>query len=156
MILGSLTLVLLLIASLIPLALIAQNFQEELALVVSSYLPSDPEFLTGVLTSTVGLFFTLELVLVILFIPSSYVAGYVAGSRSRGKWIGVAFFFFTVALSVGFGFFNVGLLLLTVILVVFFPLALLTSISLGWLGGLKRDKKKLYPIDPELKLARIK
>ena len=156
LILGSLTLILLLIALLIPLAIVAQVFQENLAEVVTTYTPSDPEFLTGILTATVGLFFMLELGLVILFVPSSYVAGYVAGSKHKGKWIGVAFFFFTVALSIGFSFFNVGLLLLTVILVVFFPLALLTSIALGYLGGLKRDKRKLYPIDPELEFARVK
>ncbi|NVM28218.1 MAG: hypothetical protein HWN65_05210 [Candidatus Helarchaeota archaeon] len=153
LILGSLLLILLLILFIIPLALIAMNFQTGLEQLIAATIDYfDPEFLAGILSLTVGLFFMLELVLVAIFLPSSFVAGYTAGSRSRGKWIGVAFFFLTTVLSIVLGIFNVGALLLTVILIVFFPLALITSIAMGYLGGLRRDKRKLYPIDPEKKL----
>ncbi len=152
LILGSLLLILLLFLLIIPLALVAQNFNTQLEQLVITTPPSDPAFLTGILALMVGLFFTLELGLVILFVPSSFVAGYTAGSRKQGKWIGVAFFFLMTALSIVLGFFNVGALLLAVILIVFFPLALITAIAMGYLGGLRREKRKLYPIKPEMKL----
>lgn len=152
LILGALVLILVSLLIIAPLGILAQNYAYDINNVIVSTIPGDPQRLVGIIAASVVLFFGLELYLVILFIPSSFVAGYTAGSRSKGKWIGVAFFFFMTALSIILGIFNVGALLLTGILILYFPLALLTSIALGYLGGLLRDRKKLYPISPEMEL----
>jgi hypothetical protein len=96
-----------------------------------------------------GFSLKLELVLFILFTPSSFLAGYIAGSRSKGKWIGVALFFFSIGLSTLIIIFNrIGLLFIFMV-IIYVPLVLLTSIALGYLGGLLRDQKRLYPIPPD-------
>jgi len=96
-----------------------------------------------------GFSLKLELVLVLLFTPSSFLAGYIAGSRSKGKWIGVALFFFSIGLSILIIIFNrIGLLFIFMV-IIYVPLVLLTSIALGYLGGLLKDQKRLYPIPPD-------
>ncbi|MHA1264734.1 MAG: hypothetical protein ACTSRS_05785 [Candidatus Helarchaeota archaeon] len=150
LILGTIVLILLFYLLIVPIALIAQNYVDGVNYVISSTSPEDPSRLANLLGVSAGLFFGLEVVLVILFIPSSFVAGYTAGSRSKGKWIGIAFFFFSIFLSIIFGFINVAIAILTAVLLIYLPLALFTSIALGYLGGLVRDRKKLYPLPSEI------
>jgi hypothetical protein len=106
--------------------------------------PLDTIFIFG------GFSFNLEFTLILIFIPSSFLAGYVAGSRSKGKWIGLTLFFFSIVLSVLIVMFinSVGLLYI-IIVIIYVPLVLLTSIALGYLGGLLRDQRRLYPVPPD-------
>jgi hypothetical protein len=94
-----------------------------------------------------GFSFNLEFTLILIFMPSSFLAGYIAGSRSKGKWIGLALFFFTIPTSVFIIIFvsPVGLLYI-IMVIIYVPLVLLTSIALGYLGGLLRDQRRLYPV----------
>ncbi|MHA1324823.1 MAG: hypothetical protein ACTSRL_18680 [Candidatus Helarchaeota archaeon] len=88
----------------------------------------------------------LEFFLVLTFIPSSFLTGYIAGSRNRGKWIGVIFFFFSLGLSALIIPFNRIGALFFFMLIIYIPLVMVTSIALGYLGGLLRDRNKLYPL----------
>jgi len=92
----------------------------------------------------------LELLLIIGFIPSSFLAGYVAGSRKKGKWIGIVFFFVALGLSSLSILLNQIGALYVFMLIIYIPLVMVTSVALGYLGGLLRDRSKLYPIPPEL------
>ena len=88
----------------------------------------------------------LEITLLLAFIPSSFIAGYLAGSRSKGKVIGLIFFFFALGLSFIAIFIDVISILIVFMLLIYIPLVLITSIVLGYLGGLLRDRRVLYPI----------
>lgn len=96
----------------------------------------------------------LEFVLLVSFIPSSFVAGYLAGSRNKGKVIGLIFFFFALGLSFAAIFIEVLSVLIVLMLLIYIPLVLITSIVLGYLGGLLRDRRVLYPI-PEQQTIEI-
>ncbi|MHA1131215.1 MAG: hypothetical protein ACTSQI_05875 [Candidatus Helarchaeota archaeon] len=95
---------------------------------------------------------TLEVFLILSFIPSSFLTGYIVGSRKKGKWIGIVFFFFMLGLSIIFLLIpsqrQIGALY-SFILIIYIPLVLVTSIVLGYLGGLLRDRRKLYSIPLE-------
>ena len=102
-----------------------------------------------------GFSLNLELVLVLLFTPSSFLAGYIAGSRSKGKWIGVTLFLFTIGLSILILIFNRIGLLFIFMAIVYVPLVLITSISLAYLGGTLRDQKRLYPIPQDQQIKEL-
>ncbi|MHA1650794.1 MAG: hypothetical protein ACTSYB_11415 [Candidatus Helarchaeota archaeon] len=100
--------------------------------------------------------FNLEFILIICFIPSTLLAGYLAGSRKKGKLLGLIFFFFAVGSSISLIIIfndNQPILLFAflffLILLIYVPLVLITSITFSYLGGLIRDRRKLYPIPPE-------
>ncbi len=94
----------------------------------------------------------LELILIVCFIPSSLLAGFLAGSRNKGKWIGVIFFFFAMSLSAITALFQQIGFLFVFMLLIYIPLVLITSITLGYLGGLLRDRSKLYPVPLEIQI----
>ncbi|MHA1276316.1 MAG: hypothetical protein ACTSQI_05880 [Candidatus Helarchaeota archaeon] len=129
------------------------NFITEMENLVS--LPQSQKYLTMIFTS--GEFsFSLELNLIIIFTPSALLGGYIAGSRSKGKLLGLIFFFviFLEAL-VGIILFNqdpviqIATFLLLFALLIFIPLVMITSIIFSYLGGYLRDRRKLYPIPPD-------
>ena len=105
--------------------------------------------------------FSLEMQLIgfISFAPAGYVSGYIAGSRKRGKYIGmvlsITLFIFSIifliiveilSLPQFFLFISVGLL---VLMITYIPSILTITFVFSYLGGLTKDKKKLYPIPPE-------
>ncbi|MFX0133381.1 MAG: hypothetical protein ACFFDN_07045 [Candidatus Hodarchaeota archaeon] len=87
-----------------------------------------------------------QLLLILCFVPSSLVGGYIAGSRNNGKWLGFLFF--------GLAFIFILLFIQTLVyfIVVYLPLILISSFVFGYMGGLLREMFKLYPLPPEKKL----
>ncbi len=100
--------------------------------------------------------FNLEFILIVCFIPSTLLAGYLAGSRKKGKLLGLIFFLFAIGSSISLiiiFYDNEPILLFAflffLMLLIYVPLVLITSITFSYLGGLIRDRRKLYPIPPE-------
>ncbi len=90
--------------------------------------------------------FWAQLLLFFSFIPSALLGGYIAGSRDNGKWLGFLFFGFAIILFLLFTPDFVYLIL------AFLPLILICSFTFGYLGGLFREKRRLYPLPSEQKL----
>ncbi|MHA1229071.1 MAG: hypothetical protein ACTSRP_00270 [Candidatus Helarchaeota archaeon] len=106
--------------------------------------------------------FSLEMQLIgfISFAPSGFVCGYIAGSRKRGLYIGIILSFSVLIYSFIFiiAIFllkinNVIILInsigLLVLVVTYFPLIIIINFLFSYLGGLVKDKNKLYPLPPE-------
>ncbi len=106
-----------------------------------------------------GFSLKLESVLIACFVPSSFLAGYLAGSRTKGKRIGIFLFLFALCLNIILTIVRTSdfqNLLFIFMLIVYIPLVLLTSISLGYLGGLLKDRRVLYPLPPTVEQLKSK
>ncbi|MFX1293641.1 MAG: hypothetical protein ACFFD2_02095 [Promethearchaeota archaeon] len=122
--------------------------------------PPSPDIYIAILW-IFGIFvLAIEVNLIICFIPSAFLGGYIAGSRNKGKLLGLIFFLFTIPevliIMIIFAQNDIvttaGFLYLFM-LVIYIPLILITSITLSYLGGYLRDRRKLYPIPPKNKAA---
>ncbi|MFX1452034.1 MAG: hypothetical protein ACFFCM_14445, partial [Promethearchaeota archaeon] len=91
-----------------------------------------------------------QLLLILSFVPSSLLGGYIAGSRNNGKWLGFLFF------GCAFIIILIFIQLLLYYIIVYLPLILISSFVFGYYGGLLREMFKLYPLPPEKKLKEVK
>ena len=68
------------------------------------------------------------------------------GGNSRlGTWTGIVFLVLQPIVSVIGGLFVFSNVYL-IALLIFFPLSIFTAIGMGYLGGLLKERRKLYPI----------
>ncbi|MHA1311557.1 MAG: hypothetical protein ACTSQO_11625 [Candidatus Helarchaeota archaeon] len=106
--------------------------------------------------------FSLEMQLIgfLSFAPSGFVTGYIAGSRKRGLYIGFILSFSLLAYSIislivsliifhKFNLIILNSLGLFILLVTYLPLIIVITFVFSYIGGLLKDKNKLYPLPPE-------
>ncbi|MHA1269628.1 MAG: hypothetical protein ACTSPY_07545 [Candidatus Helarchaeota archaeon] len=101
----------------------------------------------------------LELIGFITFSPSSFLTGYIAGSRKRGIYIGIALslllvvfsiiYLIIVAILISHTFFIFVAIGFMVLLITYLPLIIIINFVFSYLGGLVKDKHRLYPLPPE-------
>ncbi|MBD3229580.1 MAG: hypothetical protein GF329_15470 [Candidatus Lokiarchaeota archaeon] len=122
-------------------------------------IPSGPSTNIAMLLLPAALYsLELQSIAFICFAPAGFITGYIAGSRKKGVYIGiilnVLLFFITIILIIlsltvftgnFFMIFSFGMI---VLIITFIPLNLVTAFAFSYLGGLWKDKRKLYPLPP--------
>lgn len=113
-------------------------------------------FLNGLIATAFLLIFNLSISVMILYLPSAIVAGFISGSRKRGKYIAV--FMFGYLIIVGLILFSmadknpvIGLMSVSTIFSfgVFLPLILILILAGAYFGGYLMDIWRLHPIQKE-------